>query len=104
MLTTPSAGRCRRVQESQLKIELANGSRILCLPGEEATIRGFSPNLLVIDEASRVPDDLYRAVRPMLAVSQGRLWKSIDQNQTDPLPRREREREREKRSAPAKSV
>jgi hypothetical protein len=27
----------------------------------------------VIDEAARVPDDLYRAVRPMLAVSNGRL-------------------------------
>jgi Terminase large subunit, T4likevirus-type, N-terminal len=63
----------RTVQETQLKMELANGSRILCLPGIEATIRGFSPNLLVIDEASRVLDDLYRSVRPMLAVSQGRL-------------------------------
>jgi Terminase large subunit, T4likevirus-type, N-terminal/Terminase RNaseH-like domain len=59
--------------ETQLKIELANGSRILCLPGKEQTIRGYSPNLLVIDEASRVPDDLYRSVRPMLAVSKGRL-------------------------------
>src|SRR5262249_55152941 len=29
--------------------------------------------LLIIDEAARVPDDLYRAVRPMLAVSAGRL-------------------------------
>jgi hypothetical protein len=29
--------------------------------------------LLVIDEAARVQDDLYRSVRPMLAVSQGRL-------------------------------
>ena len=29
--------------------------------------------MLVIDEAARVPDDLYRAVRPMLAVSRGRL-------------------------------
>jgi hypothetical protein len=28
---------------------------------------------LLIDEAARVPDDLYRAVRPMLAVSRGRL-------------------------------
>ena len=28
---------------------------------------------VVIDEASRVADDLYRAVRPMLAVSKGRL-------------------------------
>jgi hypothetical protein len=29
--------------------------------------------LLVIDEAARVPDELYRTVRPMLAVSRGRL-------------------------------
>jgi hypothetical protein len=62
------------VQESQLTMELANGSRIISLPGEEETIRGYSDvNLLVIDEASRVPDDLYRSVRPMLAVSRGRL-------------------------------
>ena len=32
-----------------------------------------SVSLLIIDEAARVPDDLYRAVRPMLAVSDGRL-------------------------------
>jgi len=59
--------------ETQLKMELNNGSRIICLPGKEETIRCYSPTLLVIDEASRVPDDLYRSVRPMLAVSQGRL-------------------------------
>ena len=29
--------------------------------------------MLVIDEAARVPDDLYRTVRPMLAASNGRL-------------------------------
>jgi hypothetical protein len=61
-------------QETQLKLELENGSRILCLPGREETIRSYSAvTLLVIDEAARVPDDLYRSVRPMLAVSQGRL-------------------------------
>ena len=52
-----------------------NGSRIVGLPGTEATIRGFSAvSLLLIDEASRVPDDLYKAVRPMLAVGGGALW------------------------------
>jgi hypothetical protein len=59
--------------ETQLKIELANSSRILCMPGVESTVRCYSPNLIIIDEAARVPDDLYRAVRPMLAVSLGRL-------------------------------
>jgi hypothetical protein len=60
--------------ESSLRIELANGSRIVCLPGKEQTIRGFSGvNLLVVDEAARVSDDLYQAIRPMLAVSGGRI-------------------------------
>jgi hypothetical protein len=61
-------------QETQLTMQLENGSRIVSLPGDESTIRGYSGvSLLVIDEAARVPDDLYRAVRPMLAVSRGRL-------------------------------
>jgi hypothetical protein len=60
--------------ETALTLTLANGSRIVSLPGEEGTIRGYSGvALLVIDEAARVPDPLYFAVRPMLAVSRGRL-------------------------------
>lgn len=56
------------------RLELANGSRILSLPGTEKTVRCFSGvALLVIDEAARVDDALYFAVRPMLAVSGGRL-------------------------------
>jgi hypothetical protein len=52
---------------------MANGSRILALPGTE-TVRGYAgAALLVIDEAARVEDDLLQAVRPMLATSQGRL-------------------------------
>jgi hypothetical protein len=62
------------VQESALQITLANGSRIISLPGDEETIRGYSGvSLLVVDESSRVSDALYLAIRPMLAVSQGRM-------------------------------
>ncbi|HZY85516.1 MAG TPA: terminase family protein, partial [Gemmataceae bacterium] len=62
------------LSRTQLRLELANGSSVLCLPGREDTIRSFGGvRLLVIDEAARVADDLYRSVRPMLAVSQGRL-------------------------------
>jgi hypothetical protein len=51
-----------------------NESRILALPSKDATIRGFSGvRLLVLDEASRISDGLYFSVRPMLAVSGGRL-------------------------------
>ncbi|MGI8494360.1 MAG: terminase large subunit domain-containing protein, partial [Pyrinomonadaceae bacterium] len=61
-------------EESALRMELSNGSRIIALPGKESTIRGFSGvSLVVVDEASRVPDELYQAIRPMLAVSGGRI-------------------------------
>lgn len=60
--------------ESALRLELANGSQIVALPGTEGSIRGFSAvRLLLIDEASRVDDSLYYGTRPMLATSGGRL-------------------------------
>ena len=60
--------------ETALTLTLANGSRIISLPGEGDTIRGYSGvNLLVVDEAAKVPDSLYLTVRPMLATSRGRL-------------------------------
>ncbi len=63
-----------RLRQTTEELCLTNLSRIVCLPCREETIRGYSHvSLLVIDEAARVPDDLYRAVRPMLAVSNGRL-------------------------------
>jgi Terminase large subunit, T4likevirus-type, N-terminal len=58
----------------KLGMELANGSRIEALPGTEKTVRGYSGvDLLILDEASRVADELYYAMRPTLAVSGGRL-------------------------------
>ena len=60
--------------ERKLSLELENGSRIVTLPGTEKTVRGFSGTaLLVLDEAARVADELYFAVKPMLAVSGGAL-------------------------------
>ena len=61
--------------DNEMSLELPNGARIVGLPGNEATIRGFSAvALLLVDEAARVSNDLYLAVRPMLAVSGGALW------------------------------
>jgi len=60
--------------ENKLTLELATGSRVVSLPGTERTIRGFSGvRLLLIDEASRLDDDVHASIRPMLAVSGGRL-------------------------------
>jgi hypothetical protein len=60
--------------ESALQLQGENGSRIVSMPGKEGTIRGYSGvRLLAVDEAAWVEDSLYMAVRPMLAVSAGRL-------------------------------
>ena len=62
------------VSDRKLGMRLPNGSRIEALPGSEKTVRGFSgTSLLIVDEAARVEDQLYYAVRPMLAVSGGSL-------------------------------
>lgn len=57
-----------------LKLPPPYNSRLLALPGKPETVRGFSAvTRLIIDEASFVGDPLYKAVRPMLAVSRGKL-------------------------------
>jgi len=62
------------LEDNRLSMHVRGGGRVLSLPGSEATIRGISAvTLLVEDEAARVDDDLYRTVRPMLAVRNGRL-------------------------------
>jgi len=60
--------------ESVLRAEFKNGSRIVALPGTEKTIRGYSgANLIVLDEASRVEDELIGGITPMLATTNGSL-------------------------------
>ena len=60
---------------NKLSLLLPNGSRIVGLPASEPKIRGYSKvSMLVIDEAARVEDSLYHALRPMLAVGNGDLW------------------------------
>ena len=62
-------------EENKTTLELSNGSRIVSLPSQESTIRSFSGvRRIVADEASRVPDPLYHAVRPMLMVNHGDFW------------------------------
>lgn len=63
----------RPSQESETKITLPNGSRIISLPGGDQTIRGFSAALVIMDEAARIEDATAAAVRPMLAITRGRL-------------------------------
>lgn len=63
---------CKATRETMTEMEFDHGSRIVCLPSREETVRTYQGvALLIKDEAARVPDDLNRAVTPMIAVSKG---------------------------------
>ncbi len=60
--------------ENAMSLTLENGSRVVTLPADPRTIRGFAAvKLILLDEAAYVSDELYHAIRPMLAVSGGQL-------------------------------
>ena len=61
------------VTDAQTTIELENGSRIISLPARSAAVVGYTVDLLILDEAKLIPDDLYKSVRPMLATTGGRM-------------------------------
>ena len=62
------------VRDTNLCLELANGSRAVALCGEGDSLRGYSdPNLCIIDEAAIVSDSVMTALLPMTIVSGGRL-------------------------------
>lgn len=57
------------VDGNSSELRLANGSRVVSLPGSsESTVRGFSAvDLLVYDEAAYVAEDIFTASLPMLS-------------------------------------
>lgn len=60
--------------DSMTTFGLANGSRILALPGTESSVRGFTaPRILCVDEAGWVPDEVFWAAWPLLSASDGQL-------------------------------
>jgi cytochrome c-type biogenesis protein CcmE len=57
--------------ERRTGLELSNGSIIEALPAVERTTRGYSVDLLVVDEAAAVPDMDYHGILPALIATQG---------------------------------
>lgn len=58
-------------RDNALSLQLINGSIVYALPGHPDTVRGYSPNLLLIDEAAYTSDALYTASMPSLAATGG---------------------------------
>jgi len=55
------------VDESSASVVLSNGSTIRCSPSSERQIRGWSADLLLIDEAAVISDELLAAALPTTA-------------------------------------
>jgi len=64
----------QKVEDNKLSTTLYSGSRIVSLPSNPETVRGYAgPKLIIVDEAARCTDGLYYAIRPMLATGGGQL-------------------------------
>lgn len=61
-------------QLNRLSMELPNGASIVSIPCAQPDAgRGFSPHLVILDEAAFAPEELFRAITPSLAATQGAL-------------------------------
>ena len=58
-------------EPTKSRIRLKNGSQILCEPCGEtgAKIRGYSVDFMIVDEAQKIPNQVWIAVIPMMATS-----------------------------------
>lgn len=60
--------------DTQLELTLSSGSRIVAIPGDSTSVRGWSaPSMVIVDEAGFVTAELLHALWPMTAVSGGRF-------------------------------
>lgn len=64
----------RIVRCSVLSLELANGSEVVSVPASSDSTRGYSPDAICLDEASRIPDAVMDSIRPMRAAHPTRLY------------------------------
>lgn len=63
-------------RSTQTIIEFKNGSRVICLPAgtDGSTIRGYTADYIIVDEAAFVPDEVFSSVlSPMLATTNGTM-------------------------------
>lgn len=84
-------------RETRTEVNFSNNSRIVCLPlgRDGSNIRGYGADLLIVDEAAYVPEDIFQEVlMPFLAVGEnqfvmistprgkrGFFWKRYDEAQ-----------------------
>jgi len=71
--TNPLTGETELVRQAVMSLQMANGSEIISVPASPETVRGYSPTLIILDEAAWMGDEVYIAIRPMRAVTHAQL-------------------------------
>lgn len=73
------------LDESKSQLTLSNGSRILSVPASQRQIRGWSVDLLILDEAAFIDSEIWRAAEPSIVARPGSRvvlcstpWGSVD--------------------------
>ena len=64
----------RRVLGHEFSLKFDNGSRIVAVPHTQDTSLGRTANVLVVDEAAQVKDEVYFSVSPFVARTHGKIW------------------------------
>jgi len=73
LLVGMPTGKCV-VREMVFEVAFDNGSTIIGVPASASTIRGFTPTMLIIDEAAFVGEDVFVALEPSIARRKGALY------------------------------
>lgn len=65
----------KTVEDNNLSVKLANGSRVITLPGDGDNIRGYTAHRVVADEFAFIAPNakVVPAIRPMLATTNGQF-------------------------------
>ena len=66
--------RLRRVLGHQFSLQLPNGSSIFAVAHSGDTSVGNTANILIVDEAALVKDNVYYAVSPSVSRTHGKIW------------------------------
>ena len=64
----------RRVLGHQFSLKLPNGSRIFAVPHTCDTSVGVTANVLIVDEAALVKDEVFFTVAPFVGRTHGSIW------------------------------
>jgi len=61
------------IRQSMTELAWENGSVVKAKADAPKSARGFTPNILIIDEGAQVSDELYLAVKPMMVLGNAEM-------------------------------